>query len=85
MNLEELRTQIDAVDKDLIHSLKKRFDIVKKMGELKKQSGNSIHQPKREEEILNKLRLLSKENNIDFEFLKNLFEQIFEESKHLQK
>jgi chorismate mutase len=62
--------------------LEKRFGICKEVGEFKKENGEKIEDKEREGEIIqSKLG----ETNLSEEFVGDLFEAIFKESKRLQK
>jgi len=52
MSLEELRNQIDQLDKQLIKLLNERARVVIEIGKLKAQAGKPIYAPDREKEVL---------------------------------
>ena len=54
-SLENLRKKINLIDYQLLRLLKKRGDIVNKIGILKKEHGIELHHPEREKEIIKKL------------------------------
>lgn len=49
--LNDLRKNIDSVDSEIIHLLCKRFEISKKIGQIKKESNINILDSNREEEV----------------------------------
>ena len=55
MNLEDIRIQIDALDRDLLDLLSKRADLVHEVGVVKKRDGLQIYAPEREESLLRRL------------------------------
>ena len=55
MPLSEVRSQIDAVDAQLLELLNQRADLVHVVGEIKRQSGGAIFAPDREEALLRSL------------------------------
>jgi len=55
MSLEELRNQIDQLDKQLIKLLNERARVVIEVGRLKAQAGKPIYAPDREKEVLAKI------------------------------
>lgn len=59
MTLEELRSQIDAVDKDIIDAFSKRMKIAAKIGEYKKENGLPVFAPGREREKLQEVAKLA--------------------------
>ncbi len=61
MNLEALRKQIDRVDEELLRLYNERLGYVKKVGEVKQHTGTPIYRPEREQEILERLKRLNRE------------------------
>ena len=53
--VRELREQVDEVDSELIRALNERARIVQEIMALKAESGASVYDPKREEEILRRV------------------------------
>jgi chorismate mutase len=53
--VRELREQVDKVDRDLIRALNERARIVQEIMVLKAQAGAPVYDPKREEEILQRV------------------------------
>lgn len=56
MTLEELRKQIDVVDRELVDLLNKRAQIVVEVGKLKTADGTPIYAPDREKRVFEKIR-----------------------------
>ncbi len=56
MSLIKLRTKIDKIDNKLARLLNKRMDLSLEVAETKRKEGLSVYHPKREEEILNKVK-----------------------------
>ena len=54
MELNELRNQIDQIDKEMAVLFEKRMKIVKQIGEYKKENNLPILDKKREEEVIEK-------------------------------
>lgn len=81
----KLRTEIDDIDQKIMKLLAKRRQLALKIGNFKKIYGLKIQDRKREHEILDsrikKGRLLS----IPSKLIKSLFEEIFADSRRLQK
>lgn len=53
--IEELRNRVDEVDRELIHVLNERARIVQEIVAIKSEAGKALFDPKREEEILQKV------------------------------
>ena len=52
MDLKDLRTEIDSIDKELISLFEKRMNTAAKIGEYKKQNDIPVYDPQREREKL---------------------------------
>ncbi len=83
--IDELREQIDSVDREIVELLKKRMDIAKQIGKLKMQSSTSVHQKTREVAVLDRIKLLANSLGLSEDFVIDLYTLIFAESRRLQK
>jgi len=52
MEIEDWRTQIDTIDRELVGLLNKRAAAARAIGELKRQTSLPIYEPRREAQIL---------------------------------
>lgn len=82
--LDELRLQIDNLDKEIIEKMALRQHIVEKVKEYKKINNMPVFDAKREEYLDRYHTELSKTHNLSIEFIKNLFKLIMNESKRIQ-
>ena len=82
--LEDLRDQIDEIDDEIIKTLALRMDVVRKIGENKKQNNVTILQPERWNEILKTRTISGVGRELTEEFLLRLYNLIHEESIHQQ-
>lgn len=80
MNLDELRKQIDQIDKEMMNLFKKRMDVSLLIGELKKNNHLPVLDSKREQEIL-----LQKRNELNDEKLWPFYESLIKEIMRLSK
>ncbi len=83
--LANLRTRIDVVDHKLTEILGKRMKIADEIGMLKKKNNVAILQNKRWNEILGKMILEGKENELSEEFVLKIYKAIHQESINHQK
>jgi len=83
--LANLRAQIDVVDHKLTEILGKRMQIADNIGLLKKTNNVAILQNKRWNEILGKMILRGKNNNLSEEFVLKMYKAIHQESINHQK
>ncbi|MBT8895412.1 chorismate mutase [Lactobacillus delbrueckii subsp. bulgaricus] len=62
-DLSKLREQIDQV---LVKALVKRYDLVMEVGRVKREKGQAVFDPKREERVLDKVTNLAQWPEEDF-------------------
>jgi chorismate mutase/prephenate dehydratase len=55
-SLAELRTAIDAVDRELLAALNRRAELANEVGELKRAEGTPVFRPEREAQVINGLQ-----------------------------
>lgn len=83
MKLDELRTKIDDVDERICALLKERFDLVKEVGEAKKELGANVENKDREREVIERVRNAMPDEFKDY--AEDVFRLLIEDSKDLQK
>lgn len=82
MTLQELRSQIDEVDNQIITLLEQRVQIAKQIGEIKTKLKVEVYNPQREEEILKRLQSISSLSPAQIEMI---YQSIFTLTKVLQE
>ena len=80
----ELRQQIDTLDEEIIHLLKKRMGISKEVGKLKEELDIPVEDKTRENEIIERLTHQTGQN-LSEEQLIRIFTAVFKSSKQMQK
>ncbi len=83
--LSKFRKQIDDIDDQLIELLSKRFEVVKQIGKYKKTINLPPLQPARWEEVLEKRIKKANENNIDSDFIVDIWNRIHEYALNIEK
>ena len=83
MNLDELRIEIDKLDKTILSSFEKRMDLCHQVADYKKANGLPVFQADREKAIIEKVRANSPEGLEDASAV--LFTEIMDISKSLQQ
>jgi chorismate mutase/prephenate dehydratase len=58
-DLAQLRTSIDAVDRELIKLLNERAALANEVGELKRAEGSVVYRPEREAQVINNLQAMN--------------------------
>jgi chorismate mutase len=79
-HLEELRHQIDHVDKELYEIIAQRMDIVEEIGQYKKRNNVTVFQKNRWKEISDSRRQWAEKLNLNPDFMAELFKVIHDAS-----
>ena len=61
MNIEELRNEIDGIDKELVELFVKRMNVTAQVAEAQRESGKPVYDPGRERQLLQKVSDLAGE------------------------
>ncbi len=80
--LLSLRGEITAIDQAIVELIEKRFEVVEKVAEIKRQNGINVLDAKREEELLEKLKAHAKTS--DGDVIEAIYERILSESRKKQ-
>ena len=83
-DLNSLRNKIDKIDNEIIDLLNDRFDVVKEIGEYKKENNIPVEDKIREEIILQILDTKLSDSPYKEE-IKNIYKELFTQSKNKQK
>ena len=82
--LDVLRNRIDAIDSELLETLSSRIEIVKQIGQYKKDNNVTALQINRWTQLMENRVGLGKKLNINETFVKILFQLIHEDSVRMQ-
>ncbi len=85
MSLEELRKKIDEADTKIVRLIADRIRLVKEIGREKKKQGRQIEDIEREKKVLDNIRHIAREENINQEDIENIYKQIVTLSKSVQE
>lgn len=83
-SLDEIRKTIDQLDDTIVKALGERQNIVREVISGKLNRSADIRDPKREEELLEKIRARAPEYDLDPFFLEQLFREIIQHSVRFQ-
>ena len=78
--LSELRSEIDALDAQIIETLGRRFEICRKVALLKKDQSIPMMQPGRVDAVKNRCMELGLENGLDPSFVNDIYSLIIGQS-----
>ncbi|MCK5447756.1 MAG: 3-deoxy-7-phosphoheptulonate synthase, partial [Gemmatimonadetes bacterium] len=84
-HLEEVRKQLDTVDRRIVESLAERLELVSKVAEAKGAGAPSLRDREREEEILGRITESARAVGIDESFLVRLYREIMDHSLRRQR
>ncbi len=84
-NIEDLRSQIDLIDNEVLDLLGKRMQVADSIGEYKKRNNISILQPARWTEILEAAAAKGKVRGLSEEFIGKMLKAIHQESINHQE
>ena len=73
--LKKKRKEIDLIDQKLLTLLNQRLRHALEMGKIKKEAGKKVYDPKREKEVLERLKLKNK-GSLKEKDLKEIFKTI---------
>ena len=85
MTLEELRDEIEEIDREIVESIARRTYVVESIAEVKKERGMEIHDPMREEEVLDRVAERAEALDVDPEDVREVFELLMDISKKEQR
>ncbi|KPM49833.1 prephenate dehydratase [Jiulongibacter sediminis] len=83
MNLDDLRKGIDSIDSQLLELLNQRMELVKQVGDLKRETKTVIYRPEREKEIVSRLAAESK-GALDQKAIEAIFLEIFATARNIE-
>ena len=83
MDLQQLRTQIDKIDAQIVELYEQRMDISRQVAEYKIETGKKVFDKQREQEKLEKVKSMT-HNDFNSHGIEELFEQIMSMSRKLQ-
>ncbi len=83
MDIEHWRTEIDAIDQELLRLLNMRAQLAIKVGTLKKAANLPFCDPERERQVLGRLENLN-DGPLDKRAVTKLFRRIIRESRRVE-
>lgn len=82
--LDEYRAEIDVIDIEILKLLNDRTRVVERIGQVKRQVGLPVYEPRREEEVY---RNVTTHNHgpLPADAVKRVFERIIDEMRTIQR
>ncbi len=84
MNLDELRREIDQTDAEILKLIAQRTKISEKIGKEKKELGMPIRDAKREKTVLERIKQLARENQLNEYDIEAIYRQLILASSSVQ-
>jgi len=84
MNLEELRRKIDEVDTRIVELIGERIRLAEEIGKGKKEKNKLIEDREREYRVLENIKSIARERNINQEDIENIYKRIIAACKNIQ-
>ncbi|MDO5089071.1 MAG: chorismate mutase [Leptotrichiaceae bacterium] len=84
LNLSEIRSRIDSIDRELVKLMEKRLVTVKEVAMYKKMNNMKIFDGKREKEVIEKNLSNVSDENVKF-YIETLLNDIMKVSREYQK
>lgn len=84
MTIDELRTEIDRLDNELLRIFNQRAKLALRIGELKKAAGLPVYDPGREKRIFQRMKG-ENPGPLDDQAIIRLFERVIDESRRLER
>ncbi|MCH4167442.1 MAG: chorismate mutase [Megasphaera sp.] len=84
MELEQSRKDIDRIDRELTVLLEQRMKVVTEVAAYKKEHHMEIYDPRREQQVLDKIAGLAVDKDLA-PYLKKIYQCIMDESKRYER
>jgi chorismate mutase len=84
LDIDEIRLKINQLDTELLQIFNQRAALALKIGEVKKELGLPIYDPRREKLIFERMKKLN-EGPLDDAAITRLFERVIDESRSLER
>ena len=83
-DLQSLREEIDQLDEQLWEVIGKRADVVRQIGEWKRQHGEQVVQPERWQEVLQHCQSIADKHGLSETVIQEVMEAIHNESVRIE-
>ena len=76
MSLADLRKKIDSLDAEIVRLVADRIKIAREIGGEKRSQGKQVNDWAREKRVLNHIKALAQDENLDQEVIESIYQQI---------
>ena len=85
IDLQEYRKEIDKINLEIVELLRKRQDVSRKIGELKRGVGKEVLDGSREQVIFDRVMDVADEKSMDGDYIRDVFKLIIQNSREVQE
>lgn len=85
IQLNKVRSEIDKIDSQILQLMKKRLNLVLKIGKYKKENNLEVKDLKREKEVLEKITEKASALGLSNLFVKKIWQLLFKQSYKLEE
>jgi chorismate mutase / prephenate dehydrogenase len=85
MELQEIRKNLDQLDKEMLSILAKRMNLIPKVAEFKRQNNIPRYQPEREKAVLESKRKLAEEMSLNPDLVEDIYKRIIQDAHRIEK
>jgi chorismate mutase len=82
--LDEYRREIDVIDIEILKLLNERTRVVERIGQVKREVGLPVYEPRREEEVFQNVTA-NNHGPLPADAVKRVFERIIDEMRTIQR
>ena len=83
-SLDDLRQEIDAIDRAIVELLARRLDVCTEVAEIKSQTGATVIQPARVRSVLATRRQWAIDHGVDADFAEQIFRTLLAETHRIE-
>lgn len=83
-DLQSLRTEIDQLDEQIWEIIGQRAELVRQIGEWKRQHGEQVVQPDRWQQVLQHCQTLARQHGLSEALVREVMEAIHKESVRIE-
>jgi len=84
VSLEELRKKIDETDAQIIRLIAERIKVSEQIGQEKRKRGQQIQDLAREQQVLENVKKLARQEKVDPSEIENIYQQVIALSRNVQ-
>ncbi|MGY4706924.1 chorismate mutase [Candidatus Bipolaricaulota sp. J31] len=82
--LEELRKELEEIDREILALLSRRAEVALRIGRVKSRNGLPLHLPRREEEVINRV-VRANPGPLGPDAVERIFRRIIAETRRLEE